>query len=140
MGMFGIAEIIANLEQTRARASVFAAKVGSLMPTREDLQARMAARSCAAPRSARCSASCPAAARCSRRSRAYTLEKKVSKRPGAVRQGRDRGRGRRRKSANNAGAQTSFIPLLTLGIPANAVMALMIGAHDDPGHRARARR
>ena len=32
------------------------------------------------------------------------------------------------ESANNAGAQTSFIPLLTLGIPANAVMALMVGA------------
>src|SRR5437870_13107746 len=32
------------------------------------------------------------------------------------------------ESANNAGAQTSFIPMLTLGIPSNAVMALMIGA------------
>ena len=58
---------------------------------------------------------------------AYTLEKKVSKILARVRQGRDRGR-RRAESANNAGAQTSFIPLLTLGIPSNAVMALMIGA------------
>ena len=36
-----------------------------------------------------------------------------------------------RRAANNAGAQTSFIPMLTLGIPSNPVMALMIGGHDD---------
>ena len=59
---------------------------------------------------------------------AYALEKKLSRKPERVRQGRDRGRRRRRKSANNAGAQTSFIPMLTLGLPSNAVMALMIGA------------
>jgi putative tricarboxylic transport membrane protein len=45
----------------------------------------------------------------------------------ALRQGRDRGR-RRPEAANNAGAQTAFIPMLTLGIPPNAVMALMVGA------------
>ena len=58
---------------------------------------------------------------------AYTLEKNVARPP------RDFGRGDIRgvaapESANNAGAQTSFIPMLTLGIPPNAVMALMIGA------------
>ena len=47
--------------------------------------------------------------------------------PRIVRQGRDRGR-RRPEAANNAAAQTSFIPMLTLGIPSNAVMALMVGA------------
>ena len=60
---------------------------------------------------------------------AYTLEKKIAGDPAsAVRQGRHPGRGRRPRAANNAGAQTSFIPMLTLGIPPNAVMALMIGA------------
>ena len=47
--------------------------------------------------------------------------------PEPLRQRRDRGRGRP-EAANNAGAQTSFIPLLTLGLPSNAVMALMMGA------------
>ena len=59
----------------------------------------------------------------------YTMEKKLAAQSArAVRQGRDPGRRRARESANNAGAQTSFIPMLTLGIPPNAVMALMVGA------------
>ena len=59
----------------------------------------------------------------------YTLEKKLPARDGEV----PFGEGNIRavagpESANNAGAQTSFIPMLTLGIPPNAVMALMVGA------------
>jgi len=58
---------------------------------------------------------------------AYSLEKKISK------YGHEFGKGAIEgvaapESANNAAAQTSFIPLLTLGIPPNAVMALMVGA------------
>jgi TctA family transporter len=57
----------------------------------------------------------------------YALEKKLSRRP------QDFGKGALAgvagpEAANNAGAQTSFIPMLTLGIPANPVMALMVGA------------
>ena len=60
---------------------------------------------------------------------AYALEKKISMRPGEVPFGKGNIRGvASPESANNAGAQTSFIPLLTLGIPPNAVMALMVGA------------
>jgi putative tricarboxylic transport membrane protein len=60
---------------------------------------------------------------------AYTLEKKTKLRPGEVPFGKGNIRGvAAPESANNAGAQTSFIPLLTLGIPPNAVMALMVGA------------
>jgi putative tricarboxylic transport membrane protein len=58
---------------------------------------------------------------------AYTLEKKVAKPPRNFGKGDIRGVAAP-ESANNAGAQTSFIPLLTLGIPSNPVMALMIGA------------
>ena len=57
----------------------------------------------------------------------YTLEKKLSKHPEEFGHGAIAGVAGP-ESANNAGAQTSFIPLLTLGIPANPVMALMIGA------------
>lgn len=60
---------------------------------------------------------------------AYTLEKKIKARPGEVPFGEGNIRGvAGPEAANNAGAQTSFIPLLTLGIPSNVVMALMIGA------------
>src|SRR5439155_1399924 len=58
---------------------------------------------------------------------AYSLEKKVSKHPEKFGKGAIEGVAAP-ESANNAGAQTSFIPMLTLGIPSNAVMALMIGA------------
>jgi TctA family transporter len=67
---------------------------------------------------------------------AYTLEKRVAKDPSRFGTGAIEGVAGP-ESANNAGAQTSFIPMLTLGIPSNAVMALMIGAliiHDiQPG-------
>jgi TctA family transporter len=60
---------------------------------------------------------------------AYGLEKKMPGRPGEVPFGKGNIRGvASPESANNAGAQTSFIPMLTLGIPPNAVMALMVGA------------
>ena len=58
---------------------------------------------------------------------AYALEKKVSQHPEQFGHGAVEGVAGP-ESANNAGAQTSFIPMLTLGIPGNAVMALMIGA------------
>ena len=69
---------------------------------------------------------------------AYTVEKKTRLRPGEVPFGQGNIRGvTAPESANNAGSQTSFIPLLILGIPPNAVMALMVGAmtiHDiQPG-------
>lgn len=60
---------------------------------------------------------------------AYALKKKMKMKPGEVPFGQGNIRGvAGPESANNAGAQTSFIPLLTLGIPPNAVMALMVGA------------
>jgi TctA family transporter len=60
---------------------------------------------------------------------AYTIEKKTKLQPGEVAFGKGNIRGvAAPEAANNAGSQTSFIPLLTLGIPPNAVMALMVGA------------
>jgi TctA family transporter len=60
---------------------------------------------------------------------AYTIEKKTALKPGEVPFGQGNIRGvAAPESANNAGSQTSFIPMLILGIPPNAVMALMVGA------------
>jgi TctA family transporter len=58
---------------------------------------------------------------------AYGLEKKVSRNSAQFGRGAIEGVAAP-EAANNAGAQTSFIPLLTLGIPGNAIMALMVGA------------
>ena len=125
MGMFGFAEIIANLDQKTSR-DVFVAKVTNLLPTLNDLKV--------------CTPSIlrgtvlgsalgilPGGGALLAAFAAYALEKK------SVRDNSQFGKGDIRgvaapESANNAGAQTSFIPLLTLGIPSNPVMALMIGA------------
>ena len=128
MGVFGFGEIIANLGQPAEHREVFTKDVTGPVADQGGLQAGLARRCCAAPRSARSSACCPAAARCCRPSRPTRSRRRSPARPGALRQGRHPRRRRRRRAANNAGAQTSFIPMLTLGIPPNAVMALMVGA------------
>ncbi|MGH8518202.1 MAG: tripartite tricarboxylate transporter permease [Panacagrimonas sp.] len=125
MGMFGTAEIIANLEQGEKR-EVFTAKVGRLMPTKEDFKR-------AWPAVLRGTALgsflgiLPGGGALLASFGAYTLEKKVSRNPEKFGKGAIEGVAGP-EAANNAGAQTSFIPLLTLGIPPNAVMALMVGA------------
>src|SRR5512145_1199016 len=125
MGMFGTAEIIANLEQGEKR-EVFTAKVGRLMPTKEDLK-----RSWAPVLRGTALGSflgiLPGGGALLASFGAYTLEKKVSKYSHQFGKGAIEGVAGP-EAANNAGAQTSFIPMLTLGIPGNAVMALMIGA------------
>src|SRR5919106_2082302 len=125
MGMFGTAEIIANLEQGEKR-EVFTAKVGRLMPTKEDFKR-------AWPAVMRGTALgsflgiLPGGGALLSSFGAYTVEKKISKYPEQFGKGAIEGVAGP-EAANNAGAQTSFIPMLTLGIPGNAVMALMIGA------------
>ena len=126
MGMFGLGEIIANLEHEATR-SVRDHEGDRTHADARRLEAHH--RADPARHGARLGAwaSCPAAARCSRRFGAYSLEKKLSKTPEQFGQGAIEGVAAP-EAANNAGAQTSFIPMLTLGIPSNPVMALMIGA------------
>jgi len=125
MGMFGLAEIIANLELKGTR-EVFTGKVKNLFPTRADLKR-------AWPAILRGTALgsflgiLPGGGSILSAFGSYTVEKKLSKYPEQFGKGAIEGVAGP-ESANNAGAQTSFIPMLTLGIPGNAVMALMIGA------------
>jgi len=125
MGMFGFSEIIANIER-RASREVVMAEIISLFPTRDDLKASWKA----VLRGTGIGALLgilPGGGATLGSFAAYTLEKKVAKDPSRFGNGAIEGVAGP-ESANNAGAQTSFIPLLTLGIPANAVMALMVGA------------
>ena len=125
MGVFGFAEIIKNLEQGEAR-EVFTSKVTSLWPTKKDFKD-------AYPAVLRGTALgsllgiLPGGGAVLGAFSAYTLEKKIAKDSSKFGKGDIRGVAAP-ESANNAAAQTSFIPLLTLGIPPNPVMALMVGA------------
>jgi putative tricarboxylic transport membrane protein len=125
MGMFGTAEIIANLEQGEKR-EVFTAKVGKLMPSKEDWK-RIWAPVLRGTALGSFLGILPGGGALLASFGAYTLEKKVSKHSEQFGKGAIEGVAGP-EAANNAGAQTSFIPMLTLGIPGNAVMALMIGA------------
>ena len=127
MGVFGFGEIIANLGQPPENREVFTKEVKGLWPTKQDFQE-------AWPSVLRGTALgsilgvLPGGGALLASFASYTLEKKVVRNP-RVPFGKGAIQGvAGPESANNAGAQTSFIPMLTLGIPPNAVMALMVGA------------
>ena len=125
MGMFGFTEIIRNLEQGEAR-EIFTKKVGNLLPSFDDLKLTFMP----ILRSTILGSALgilPGGGALLASFAAYTVEKKLAKDGDTFGQGNIKGVAAP-ESANNAGAQTSFIPLLTLGIPSNAIMAMMIGA------------
>jgi putative tricarboxylic transport membrane protein len=125
MGVFGIAEILRNLETPEAR-SVKAAQIGRLLPSREDLR-RSFGPILRATGIGSVLGILPGNGAVLAPFASYTLEKKLAEDPSRFGKGAIEGVAGP-EAANNAGAQTSFIPLLTLGIPPNAVMALMMGA------------
>ncbi|GCL62661.1 tripartite tricarboxylate transporter permease [Pseudaquabacterium pictum] len=128
MGVFGFGEIISNLGRPAESREVFTKNVTGLWPNAQDFKD-------AAPAVLRGTALgsllgiLPGGGALLASFAAYTLEKKMRGRPDQVPFGQGNIRGvAGPEAANNAGAQTSFIPMLTLGIPPNAVMALMVGA------------
>jgi putative tricarboxylic transport membrane protein len=125
MGVFGVAEIVRNLENERTR-QVYVERIGGLMPTREDWK-RMVAPILRGTALGSLLGILPGGGALLASFAAYSLEKKVSSHGAEFGKGAIEGVAAP-ESANNAGAQTSFIPMLTLGIPSNPVMALMIGA------------
>lgn len=125
VGVFGIAEILRNLEGEQDR-SVLTTKLGALWPSRDDLK-RMVAPMVRGTVLGSALGILPGGGAILASFASYTMEKRLSKNPAEFGHGALEGVAGP-ESANNAGAQTSFIPLLTLGIPANPVMALMVGA------------
>jgi len=129
MGVLGIAEIIANLEEAEEKRQSYAVSgkgLGIWHLSREDFRR-------AWPAVVRGSfigsalGILPGGGALISSFASYTVEKKLSKEPERFGKGAIEGLAGP-ESANNAGAQTSFIPMLTLGLPSNVVMALMIGA------------
>lgn len=125
MGVFAFTDIIVNWRK-KQQEPVLAAKVTSFMPSREEFKESW-------PAAIRGTAlGCilgllPGGGATLSSFASYTIEKRVSRSPEKFGHGAPAGVAGP-ESANNAGSQSSFIPMLTLGIPSNGVMALMIGA------------
>ena len=125
MGMFGIGEIVRNLEHEETRSLVMK-KVSGLMLSKDDLK-RIIAPVLRGTLLGSALGILPGGGAMLASFASYSIEKKVSKNSAQFGKGAIEGVAAP-EAANNAGAQTSFIPMLTLGIPSNPVMALMIGA------------
>jgi len=125
VGLFAVAEIVNNLESKEQR-EVFTKDIKNIMPTAADLKASF-------PAIVRGTAvgaffgTLPGTGPSIASFSSYMVEKKISKDPSRFGRGAIEGVAGP-ESANNAAAQTAFIPTLTLGIPGSATMALMLGA------------
>jgi putative tricarboxylic transport membrane protein len=126
MGLFGISEVLLNIETSLENRSVFNAKITGLLPTRQDwadsimpiLRGSLIGFFLGI---------LPGGGAVISSFASYAIEKKVSRHPEKFGHGAIEGVAGP-ESANNAAAQGAFIPLLTLGIPPNVVMALLLGA------------
>ncbi|MYZ46858.1 tripartite tricarboxylate transporter permease [Propylenella binzhouense] len=125
VGLFGVAEILRNLGLPMGN-DVDAIKVTSLFPNRSEARASVKPILRGTVIGSLLGV-LPGGGALLSSFASYTIEKKLSKHPEMFGNGAIEGVAGP-ESANNAGAQTSFIPMLTLGIPSNGVMALMIGA------------
>ena len=124
MWVFGLNEIMANLT-SKQRRDLLSSKISGLMPTRKDLRDSFPAMLRGTGLGSVLGI-LPGGGAVLASFAAYTLEKRISKTPEKFGTGMIQGVAAP-ESANNAAAQTSFIPMLTLGIPSNAVMAMMVG-------------
>ncbi|OIM97442.1 hypothetical protein A9236_01820 [Polynucleobacter sp. QLW-P1DATA-2] len=125
MGVFGFAEIMTNLEK-KGEDEGFLNKMTTMIPTKQDVK-RMIPAILRGTTIGSILGILPGGGAALASFGAYSVEKKASKYSHEFGKGAIEGVAGP-ESANNAAAQTSFIPLLTLGIPPNAVMALMVGA------------
>jgi len=125
MGFFGVGEILRNLETSEAK-NVIAMTIGRVWPNRDEIRRSVgpalrgtAIGSLLGPLPGSGTLLAPFAS--------YVVEKRLSRTPERFGHGAPEGVAGP-EAANNAAAQTCFIPLMALGLPPNAVMALMLGA------------
>jgi putative tricarboxylic transport membrane protein len=126
MGLFGISEVLLNLEQLAQERTVYAAPTGGLLPNREEWK-RSAMPILRGSLLGFFLGILPGAGAIIASLASYAVEKRVSKYPEKFGSGAIEGVAGP-EAANNAAAGGAFIPLLTLGIPANPVMAILLGA------------
>ncbi len=127
MGFYGVAEILKNLQAMVAAGSPSTLKVASPWPRKKDITESLPAMTRGTLLGSLMGL-LPGGGAMLSSFAAYTIEKRIKK-AGETPVGEGNIRAvAAPEAANNAGAQTSFIPMLTLGIPSNAVMALLMGA------------
>ena len=124
MGVFGLGEIVANLGDESGRS--VSGTISRMLPSREDFR-RMAAPVMRGTALGSLLGILPGGGAMLASFASYSVEKKLSKFPDEFGKGAIEGVAGP-EAANNAGAQTAFIPMLTLGVPSNSIMALIIGA------------
>jgi putative tricarboxylic transport membrane protein len=125
VGLFGVAEILRNLESETTR-TVMVKKVKNLWLSKEDFR-RITAPVLRGTGLGSALGVLPGAGHVLASFVSYSVEKRTSKHPEEFGKGAIEGVAGP-ESANNAAAQTSFIPLLTLGLPSNSIMAMLAGA------------
>ncbi|MBL8699669.1 MAG: tripartite tricarboxylate transporter permease [Alphaproteobacteria bacterium] len=125
MGLFGVGEILRNLEEGESGRPIDAA-IGRLWPDRDEMS-RSAAPALRGTMIGSLLGVLPGSGTLLAPFASYVLEKKLSRTPERFGHGAPEGVAGP-EAANNAAAQTCFIPLMSLGLPPNAVMALMLGA------------
>ncbi|MBN9038316.1 MAG: tripartite tricarboxylate transporter permease [Rhizobiales bacterium] len=126
IGLFGLADIMANLERPREQPTIKTAGLKGLWPSRSEFRQGTPA----AVRGTLLGSALgilPGGGAVLASFASYALERRIAANPQRFGKGAVEGLAGP-EAANNAGAQTSFIPMLTLGLPSNVVMALMIGA------------
>jgi len=126
LGLFGIVEIIRNLENPPGERTAISTRLRDLWPTKQEFREAWPA----ALRGTGLGSILgilPGGGAVLASFASYTLEKKITRQPQRFGHGAIEGVAGP-EAANNAAAQTSFIPLLTLGIPSNPIMAIMMGA------------
>ena len=126
MGLFGVAEILANCEKSSKEVKVFEAKVSQLLPGKEDWK-RSAGPIGRGTVLGFLVGLLPGAGGVLPSFFSYALEKRISKHPEEFGEGAIEGVAGP-ETANNAGGQSSFIPLLTLGLPCTPGLAMLMGA------------
>ncbi|MBP1749154.1 MAG: tricarboxylate transport rane protein [Deltaproteobacteria bacterium] len=126
MGLFGVAEVLHNLEQEAEEVSILQTEIKNLLPNLAEWKASFGPilRGTVV---GFILGVLPGGGSIMGAFASYVVEKKVSKHPEKFGTGVIEGVAGP-ESANNAGSTSNFIPLLTLGMPANAVMALLLGA------------
>jgi len=125
MGLFGFGPIIANLESAGTR-DIIAKRIGSMIPPKEEMRRAWGAIARGTGVGSLLGI-LPGGGAVLGSFASYMLEKRIARDPSRFGKGAIEGVAGP-ESANNAAAQTSFIPMLTLGLPTNPVMALMVGA------------
>ncbi|QKV54677.1 tripartite tricarboxylate transporter permease [Comamonas antarctica] len=126
MGLFGVAEVVRSINSADLNRKLEKVSLASMMPTRAELKTTVKPMARGSALGAALGA-LPGVGPSIAAFMAYAIEKKVAKDPSRFGQGAIEGI-TAPESANNAAAQTAFVPSLSLGIPGDAVMAIMLGA------------